>query len=86
MTKNKSEKQFWDMVYDMDTRRIAGENVALLQRKDIPLLIYLKTRFLTPSEIIKGFRDPVFPPTSLKDIIFNARYNTGKAIPGYDFH
>ena len=53
--------------------------------KDITIMAFLASRFVTPAEIITGMRNPVFPNTSVGRILFNTRYNAGKAIEGYDF-
>lgn len=83
-----AEEEFWQKVANMDERRIAGEDIGLLKRSDIPFWIYIKSRILTPMQILAGFKSPVFPPTSIGAILFNARYNAGpkKCIVGYDFY
>ncbi len=56
--------------------------------RDISVIDFLKTRFLTPSEIINGYKAPLFEFSSknrVGKLIFSARYNAGKAIEGYDF-
>ena len=53
--------------------------------KDISWLQFLKTRFVTPKELLKGLRDPAVPNKSIGAVLFNARYNALKAIDGYDF-
>ena len=81
-------EKFYKKAADMDARRIAGEDVGLLKRSDIPLGIYIKSRIITPAQLIRGFKNPVCPPTSIGAILFNARYNAGpeKCIVGYDFY
>lgn len=53
--------------------------------KDIPLGLFLKSRLVTPKEILAGMKDPVYPNASIDEILFNARYNAFKALEGYDF-
>ncbi len=59
--------------------------VKRLTREDIPFKVYIRSRFVTPKEFISGITNPVVKPKSLGAILFNARYNDGKAIEGYDF-
>ena len=49
------------------------------------LLKFLRSRIVTIPEIIKGMKSPVYPNTSVGRILFNARYEAGKALNGYDF-
>ena len=58
----------------------------ILDRKDIPLRQYVASRIVSIREIIAGIKNPVVPNNSLGAILFNARYNAGKAIEGYDFY
>lgn len=54
--------------------------------KDISIINFLKTRILTPKEIVNGIKNPIFPNShSVGDVLFSARYNANKAIEGYDF-
>ncbi len=52
---------------------------------------FLKTRILSPKELIEGIKDPIWqlsirhPIKSIRSIMFSARYKCGKAIEGYDF-
>ncbi len=53
--------------------------------RDISVKDFIRTRIVTPMEIIEGMKNPVFPNNSIANILFNARYNAVKAIEGYDF-
>lgn len=54
--------------------------------KDISIINFLKTRILTPKEIVNGIKNPIFSNShSVRDVLFSARYNASKAIEGYDF-
>lgn len=53
--------------------------------KDISVIDFIKSRIVTPKEIAEGMKNPVFDDKSIGSILFNARYNAGKAIEGYDF-
>ncbi len=66
--------------------------------RKMPILAYLKTRLVTPRELLNGFRNPVYHLRRTgKDgrlhldrkwfgmMLFNARYNALKAIDGHDF-
>lgn len=53
--------------------------------KNITWTEFIRTRLLTPKELWDGFKTPVFPPTSLGRILFNARYQSGKALEGWDY-
>ncbi len=70
----------------------------LMNGKKMPLLAYLKTRFVTPAELINGFRDPVYHLRYIGEdgklhlsrhwigmMLFNARYNAFKVIKGHDY-
>ena len=53
--------------------------------RDISIINFFKTRILTPKEIVRGIKNPIFPGHSIGDVLFSARYNANKAIEGYDF-
>ena len=53
--------------------------------RDISIKEFLKSRILTPKEIINAIKDPDIPNYPLSSLIFFARYKALKAIPGYDF-
>ena len=57
-----------------------------MSKKKVPIRTLIKTRIVTPAEIIRGIKNPAFPNNSIGNILFNARYNAGKAIEGYDFY
>ncbi len=53
--------------------------------RDISVKEFIRSRFVTPREIINGMKDPAVPNRSIGAILFNARYKALKAIEGYDF-
>lgn len=53
--------------------------------RDISLFQFIRSRIVTPKEIIAGIHNPVYDDKSIGSILFNARYNAGKALEGYDF-
>ena len=58
--------------------------------KKIGFAAYIKSRLLSPRQIIYGFRHyrDMFTEFSVKNALFCARYNAGpsKCIEGYDFY
>lgn len=65
--------------------RKSGFRPALKVGRDISFIDFIKTRLVTPREIMEGIKEPVYRNTSIGRILFNARYRAGKALEGYDF-
>jgi hypothetical protein len=53
--------------------------------KDISVFDFVKTRIVTPRELLKGIKDPICANKPPLNIPFSARYYAGKALEGYDF-
>lgn len=53
--------------------------------KDISVFNFIKTRIVTPRELLEGIKDPICGSKHPSNIIFSARYRAGKALEGYDF-
>lgn len=55
------------------------------KRKDIPTLLCIKSRIVGPIALAKAIKNPINYDRCIGNILFTARYISGKAIEGYDF-
>lgn len=56
-----------------------------IKKEDMPLRYYIRSRLVSPVAVIKAVLDPINHNYSIKNILFTARYISGKAISGYDY-
>lgn len=56
-----------------------------LTRKEIPTRKYIASRIVSPIALIQAIKHPIGNVHCIGNVLFTARYNSGKAIEGYDF-
>lgn len=57
----------------------------VLSRKEIPLKKYIMSRLVSPKMLMEAIKNPINNDRQIGNILFSARYYSGKAIEGYDF-
>lgn len=56
-----------------------------LTRSEIPIKKYIASRIVSPIAIVQAIKHPIGNVRCIGNVLFTARYNSGKAIEGYDF-